>query len=113
MDKQRRHEIYRLARTKVLVPLWRQYLLTAHDPAPSGFAILPIRPDEIITNLLGLKLDEPEEIVPEILLSSDTTSEIAGILDRDLHRIVVARKFPLLTRRFTLAHELGHWFLHP
>jgi Zn-dependent peptidase ImmA (M78 family) len=63
--------------------------------------------------LLGLKLSEPEEIEPEILQASDMGTEVAGILDRELQLIVVARKFSIHIRRFTLAHELGHWFLHP
>jgi hypothetical protein len=55
------------------------------------------------------KLEEPEEIVPDMGMSPNSGSQIAGVLDRRLERIVAAAKF----RRFTMLHELGHYFLHP
>jgi len=75
--------------------------------------MLPIRPDEIITDVLGLNLSEPEEIDTEGLPSRFQNTEPAGLLRRDLRMVVVAKKFPLLIRRFTQAHEVGHWLLHP
>lgn len=39
--------------------------------------------------------------------------EIAGLIDRQSNRIAVSRSFPLQTIRFTGAHEIGHWLLHP
>lgn len=39
--------------------------------------------------------------------------EVAGSLDRPERKISVSRKFPPETMRFTGAHELGHWQLHP
>ena len=39
--------------------------------------------------------------------------EIAGLLDRQAKKIAISRRFPAETQRFTAAHELGHWLLHP
>jgi len=71
--------------------------------------MLPIRPERFIVEHLRYRLEKPEEIVPDIPMST----EIGGVLDRALRRIVVASKLPLVVQRFTLAHEIGHHFLHP
>jgi hypothetical protein len=112
MDKRRRDQIYRIAKARVFSPLWHEYCATHSDPAPSPFELLPIRPDQFIRRFLRLRLVEIEEILPDGPLASSTRSEIAGIIDRALEQITVATKFDLVVRRFTLAHELGHWFLH-
>lgn len=39
--------------------------------------------------------------------------ETAGVLDRERNIIAVATKFPPEVVRFTGAHEIGHWLLHP
>lgn len=39
--------------------------------------------------------------------------DIAGMLDRRDRKIAVARKFGSHVARFTGAHEIGHWILHP
>ena len=39
--------------------------------------------------------------------------ETAGMLDRKKALIAVATKFPPEVVRFTAAHEIGHWVLHP
>jgi hypothetical protein len=38
---------------------------------------------------------------------------IAGVLDRPRKEILISTKFPVASQRFTFAHELGHYFLHP
>ncbi|MCZ6802558.1 MAG: ImmA/IrrE family metallo-endopeptidase [Proteobacteria bacterium] len=38
--------------------------------------------------------------------------EVAGSLDRDIKKILISRRFNLAIRRFTGAHEIGHWLLH-
>jgi len=76
----------------------------------SPIELLPIRPDHIITELLRMKLERPEEIGEMI---PGSTSMIGGILDRRNERFIVAGQLPLACQRFTLAHELGHFFLHP
>ncbi len=39
--------------------------------------------------------------------------EIAGMIDRQARRIAVSKKFQPAAMRFTGAHEVGHWLLHP
>ena len=39
--------------------------------------------------------------------------EVAGLINRDKKKIYVSKRLPLQTLRFTGAHELGHWILHP
>jgi Zn-dependent peptidase ImmA (M78 family) len=39
--------------------------------------------------------------------------EIAGLIDRQSRKIAISRRFPPEVRRFTAAHEIGHWLLHP
>lgn len=39
--------------------------------------------------------------------------EAAGLWQRDRSTILVSRRFPFETQRFTAAHEIGHFILHP
>lgn len=38
---------------------------------------------------------------------------VAGLLDRASSQIMISSEFPVRTQRFTAAHELGHFVLHP
>ncbi len=38
---------------------------------------------------------------------------VAGLLDRQAKKIAVATQFSKEIVRFTAAHEIGHWLLHP
>lgn len=39
--------------------------------------------------------------------------EIAGLIDRQVQKIAVSNSFSQEVVRFTAAHEVGHWLLHP
>lgn len=78
------------------------------NPPPTLETLIPVRTDVIVRSLLGIRLEEPEAIAPE-----STGAEIAGFIDREEGRIVVAQKYRCEWRRFTMAHEIGHWVLHP
>jgi hypothetical protein len=39
--------------------------------------------------------------------------EVAGFVDRPGRRIAISQQFPVEVMRFTGAHEVGHWLLHP
>ncbi len=106
-------EIRALAYEKILTPLWRRRRELALGVEPSPLELLPMPCERIITLLVNLKLEEPEEIIPDRGPHPKAGYQIAGVLDRELGRIVSARKFPLPCRRFTMLHELGHYFLHP
>ncbi len=62
----------------------------------------------VITKLLGVCYSEPEEIPPQ-----PGHSRIAGYIDRDKGEIAVVRRLKPEVQRFTAAHEIGHWILHP
>ena len=66
--------------------------------------------DVVVRSLLGVRLEEPEEIPAD---PQTPNFEIAGFINREENRIVVAQKYKSEYRRFTMAHEIGHWVLHP
>jgi hypothetical protein len=93
----------------LLGSLWRKRgEIWRVPPDPDG--LLPIPIDVIIREVLGLRLEEPED-VPASHRTPDF--ETAGFIDRSEGRIVVAQKQRLEWRRFTMAHEVGHFMLHP
>jgi Zn-dependent peptidase ImmA (M78 family) len=38
---------------------------------------------------------------------------VAGLMDRHANKIAISNEYSESSKRFTLAHELGHWLLHP
>ena len=76
--------------------------------SPSLAELVPIPVEIIARKLLGLSLDEPEEID-----SLRPGFQTAGLMDRKARRIVAAQKYRHEWRRFTIAHEIAHWILHP
>ena len=58
--------------------------------------------------ILGIDYQEHPEFD-----SAFTGRPVAGLLDRQQKLIAVATKYPGPVVRFTAAHELGHWVLHP
>lgn len=81
---------------------------------PSAEQLIPTPTDIIIRDYLGAQLEEPEEIPSSASVRQEiVSSETAGYLDREHGRIIIAQKFKPEWRRFTAAHEIGHWILHP
>lgn len=89
--------------------LWKKRSEIWSTP-PDADGLLPIPVDVIVREILGVQLEEPEEIPAE---HRSIEFDTAGFIDRDSRRIVVAQKHRLDFRRFTIAHEIGHWVLHP
>src|SRR6266446_5518333 len=85
-------EIRALALEKVLKPLWlrRGEFLPKGESSP--LALLPISLDLVISNLLGLRLERQDEIIPEGGTYPLAGLQTAGLLDRELGRIVIAEK---------------------
>jgi hypothetical protein len=72
---------------------------------------LPVSPKAIATKVLGLCFEEPDEVG-----TSDKgilRVELAGALNRSAKKILVARKFSPEIQRFTGAHEIAHYLIHP
>jgi hypothetical protein len=70
--------------------------------------LIPIPTDKIIRHCLGIELEEPETIDPIF-----PGVETAGYADRTRRCIGISQKYRSEIRRFTMAHEIGHWILHP
>ena len=99
--------------TALLRSLWRRRS-NIWDPTPvTADEIFPLDIRLVAQQGLGIEFEEPEQIPPPTSISADLVPiEIAGFIDRKSNRIVVAQKFDHLYRRFTGAHEIGHWILH-
>ena len=74
-----------------------------------------VDPKEIAAQL-GVRFSEPAEIY--FTGPNGQRARIAGYIDRQKDEIAVAQRFmderfSLEFRRFTAAHEIGHWVLHP
>lgn len=102
-------EIGRLAaryRAKVKAKL----LSTVQDP-------IDLLDPKALAELLGVDYLELPEIADEVYeigtRRSRKASSWAGYLDRRENCIVVSQDFKLEEMRFTAAHELGHYLLHP
>jgi IrrE N-terminal-like domain len=87
----------RFAARRLLLKLYRD-----SDEAAAG-EILATASDRAAEDL-GLTVD----LVPAIAGGT----QIAGVLDRDKMMIQIATGFRVTSQRFTLAHEIGHYFLH-
>lgn len=64
----------------------------------------------VAANVLRIDLQYHQELSFGLIGSK---YETAGLLDRNLGVIAIATKFGPQVSRFTTAHELGHWVLHP
>ena len=90
--------------------IWRaRGAVWAADAMPAPVDMLD---PAVAARLLGIEFEVHDELGSRF---SDRAArfEIAGLLDRQAKKIAVSRRFSPETQRFTAAHELGHWLLHP
>lgn len=76
----------------------------------------PLDPVDLIDPRLGAKiLGIDYEVLQDLGCFGNRTGkfDVAGMIDRPRNKISVAMKYGLRVQRFTGAHELGHWHLHP
>jgi hypothetical protein len=108
-----RQRLIRSEARNLLLGLWNRRLEFWRSP-PNVEDFVCQAPEIIITDILGLSLEKPEEIGRWSLTDggSGPQVEIAGYLDQQAGKIVIAQKFRLEWRRFTTAHEIGHVVLH-
>lgn len=104
----------RATATEFLRNLWRRRA-TIWTPTPtSPEEIFPLDLRAVVEQGLGVRFDDPEYIPPTAPAAPHSVPvQTAGFIDREGDRIVVAQQFPIDYRRFTGAHEVGHWLLHP
>jgi Zn-dependent peptidase ImmA (M78 family) len=88
--------------------IWKQKNQIWAERMPPPFEMLE---PEIAACALGVRYEFHPELI--LLNHRSSKSEVAGLLDRQAGKIAVADQFPEETIRFTGAHEIGHWVLHP
>lgn len=94
--------------SKLQRDLWDRRSEFWPDREPSYFEVLD---PELAANHLGVNFALYETLGK--FGSREAQFEVAGSLDRQRNQISVSRKFRPDIMRFTGAHEIGHWLLHP
>ena len=104
----------RATATEFLRDLWcRRSTIWMPTPA-SPDEIFPLDLRTVVEDGLGIRFDDPEYIPSATPVPCQSVPvQTAGFIDREGGRIVVAQQFQSDYRRFTGAHEVGHWLLHP
>lgn len=102
------HSEIEAAAYELQAQIWTQRHRLWPKGAPTAVQMLE---PEIGALVLGIRYDRQEEITT--LDRRTARSAIAGLMDRQASKIVVSERFGLEAARFTGAHELGHWKLHP
>jgi len=92
--------------------IWRERgALWAADRMPAPVEMLD---PAAAARLLGIEFEVHDELGSRFCGGGGAARfEIAGLLDRQAKKIAISRRFAPATQRFTAAHELGHWLLHP
>ena len=112
LPKKRQQEIRALAR-RVQNEMWRQRAQIWSKPPAQPEFMIPVPVKDAITRHLGLTFEEPDLIPADVGgPAASPFAEIAGLVDRSKRLIMIALRFPMDQRRFTAAHELGHWLMH-
>ena len=101
-------EAIELEARKLHIETWEKRKTLWPNGLPSHFDMLDPR---VGAHILGITYQTLPEI--KILERRENQYEIAGIIERQFKRISISERFPIEVQRFTGAHELGHWQLHP
>ena len=100
--------------TEFLRDLWRRRGAIWHPSPLSPDDIFPLDVRAVVQDGLRIRFEDPEQIPPTTHAPAQAVPvQTAGFIDREGRRIVVAQQFQSTYRRFTGAHEIGHWLLHP
>jgi len=110
MNELRNRFIRRQAKLKL--EAFRRMLELQSGRPVAPLDLLPIDPFRIARDLLGLSVEEREEIArPD--KSAKLWIPLAGLLSRVEKKLIIAAGLKPELRRFTAAHEIGHYILHP
>jgi hypothetical protein len=98
----------------LLVSCWRRRFELWRGKVEKLDDFLLFAPNKIATDILGLTVVEVREI-PSAGVFSGKPSQVVvvGEMNRQEKRIVYAPKYGFVQGRFTLAHEIAHYVLHP
>jgi len=67
----------------------------------------------LFAEVLGVEYMELPDLGGQVFSFRGRNFQVAGLLDKQANRIAVSTAFSRDIIRFTAAHELGHWELHP
>lgn len=90
--------------------VWRhkETLFPGQEPHP-----LELLEPSIFAHVLGVEYIELTALNGQVFPFKGKKFKVAGILDKQSNRIAVSTEFSNKVVRFTAAHEIGHWILHP
>jgi hypothetical protein len=106
----RRRRFIREKAYELILKLWKLEK-SRRGPALRFRELLPLQPKQIAIELLSLEYEEPEEVGH--LWIGPLRVILAGFLNRDESLIAVSARLNPEIKRFTAAHEIGHFILHP
>lgn len=89
--------------------IWQKRKVYWPDGTPNN--LVDMLEPEIAAKILGVEFEHHEDL-GQFGYRGDRF-ETAGLLDRRARKIAVSMKFSPEAIRFTGAHEIGHWLLHP
>lgn len=106
MNRNEKEQIREQAR-RLLRKVWANRSEWASDEIDE-FQVCRMAPELIVTRILKYDLVKVNHIP-----SGVDGVKVAGVFDRQNRRIEIAKDTPFESRRFTLAHEIGHAIMHP
>ena len=95
--------------TKILREIWEKRESLWPNARHSPFDVID---PKLVCEFLKIEYIEHSELGDQFS-DKGVKYKIAGLIDRQQKKIVVSRDFPSQEIRFTAAHEIGHWLLHP
>lgn len=105
-------EVIESAARELQRQLWLAYSANRNAEAAITLSeLVSLLDPENAANSLGINFEYHERIMP--IGRHNSNFEIAGLIDRQAKKIALSRKFSFEIIRFTGAHEIGHWILHP
>ncbi len=90
--------------------IWKNRASLWPGQSPSPIEMLE---PKVVCHILGIEYLELSNLEEQVFSFRGSKFRVAGLIDRQANRIVVSNAFPLKISRFTAAHEIGHWVLHP
>lgn len=93
---------------KLQIQLWRNREKLLHGASAQP---LDVFQPELAASFLGVRYEVYDRLPG--FGQGVTRFEVAGLVDRQANKIAISSRFKAETMRFTGAHEIGHWMLHP
>lgn len=92
----------------LLIDLWKDREEIWPNKNHSPYDVLD---PKLASEKLGITFEE-HQFLDDTFTQKGIRYKVAGLLDRQSNKIAISQDFSYEERRFTAAHELGHWILH-